>query len=86
MLLMVVEVKYDLRILHTMFPIIDNFYILHILPVRLGWDCGLDWCDIVRLRGRSSELGLNEPGVSVFLCRSDVRSSLVERGLGAELD
>lgn len=55
-------------------------------PLRLGCDCGRDVCDIVRLRGRSSELGLREPGVSAdVFCRSDAGSSRVDRGLGALL-
>lgn len=45
------------------------------LPFRLGCDWGREACecDVIRLRGRSSELcteGLNEPGESVILVRS----------------
>jgi len=46
---------------------IPNLYVC--LPVWLGWDCGLiEWCEVVRLRGRSSDpwaLGLTDLGESV---------------------
>lgn len=60
---------------------------LCIIPDLLGWDCGLDSCDVALLLGLSSELwtlGLTD-AESICLDFSVNRSLWCERGLVARL-